>query len=162
MITARTCSVEETRDLASALADLCRPGDVLLLSGELGAGKTVFAQGLGRGLGVEEPVTSPTFTIVRDYAGRLPLHHIDVYRLDHLGEVFDLGIGELLDDGAVTMIEWGDVVVPAIPAEYLEVRLTYGTDEVERLLSLRPVGSSWSARSRALWEAVDPWAKAAE
>jgi tRNA threonylcarbamoyladenosine biosynthesis protein TsaE len=162
VITARTFSVDDTRDLASALADLCRAGDVVLLSGDMGAGKTVFAQGLGRGLGVDEPVTSPTFTIVRDYRGRLPVHHIDVYRLDHMAEVFDLGIGELLDDGAVTMIEWGDVVVSAIPAEYLEVRLSYGSDDSERLLVIRPVGTAWSARSRALWEAVDPWAKAAD
>jgi tRNA threonylcarbamoyladenosine biosynthesis protein TsaE len=162
VITARTFSVDDTRDLAATLADLCRAGDVVLLSGEMGVGKTVFAQGLGRGLGVEEQVTSPTFTIVRDYAGRLPLHHVDVYRLDHMGEVFDIGISELVDDGAVTMIEWGDVVVPAIPADYLEVMLTYGGDDSERVISLRTVGASWSARSRALWEAIDPWAKAAE
>ena len=162
MITARTFSVEETRDLAAALADLCGAGDVVLLSGELGAGKTVFAQGLGRGLGVEEPVTSPTFTLVRDYDGRLPLHHIDVYRLDHLGEVFDLGIGELLDDGAVTMIEWGDVVVPAIPANYLEVRLAYEGEEAGRLVEFRTVGPSWSARNRALADALGPWIKAAQ
>ena len=84
MITAVTKSADDTRDLAAAVATSARRGDVILLSGELGTGKTTFAQGFARGLGVTEPVVSPTFTLIRSYQGRLPLVHCDVYRLDHV------------------------------------------------------------------------------
>ena len=156
---AHTEGVAATRDLARALAELAAPGDVLLLTGELGAGKTAFAQGFGAGLGVEEQITSPTFTLARQYDdGRLPLHHIDVYRLDRLSEIQDVGIPELLDTGAVLLIEWGDAIEPAMPADYLEVRLTYGPDDDDRDLDLRCVGSRWSARQRILGETIAPWA----
>ena len=84
--TGATKSVDDTRELGAALADLARPGDVLILAGDLGTGKTAFAQGFARGLGVEEQVTSPTFILARSYEGRLRMHHLDVYRLDHLQE----------------------------------------------------------------------------
>jgi tRNA threonylcarbamoyladenosine biosynthesis protein TsaE len=157
MITARTTSADDTRALGAAVAELVRPGDLLLLAGDLGAGKTAFVQGFGRGLGVHELVTSPTFTIMRDYDARIPMHHVDVYRLDQLQEVHELGMSEFLDDGAVTLIEWGDVVVPILPADFLEVRLTFGNADDERHLALRPVGAGWNARSKALWKALDPW-----
>jgi tRNA threonylcarbamoyladenosine biosynthesis protein TsaE len=156
---ARTSSDEETRDLAAALAELARPGDLLLLAGDLGAGKTAFAQGFGRGLGVVEPITSPTFTLAREYEGkRLRLHHLDVYRMEDLGEVFDVGLPELLDDEAVVLVEWGDAIIPAVPADYLEVRLLLGEGDDERILELHAVGPSWSARERAVAAAVAPWA----
>jgi tRNA threonylcarbamoyladenosine biosynthesis protein TsaE len=157
VITAATSGVEATRDLATALADLARPPDVVLLTGDLGAGKTAFAQGFARGLGVDEQVTSPTFTLARSYEGRLRMHHLDVYRLDHLQEAVDLGLPEIVDDGGVTLIEWGDVVIPAIPADYLEVRLSYGDGDDDRTLELVTVGSRWAARTRALTEALAPW-----
>ena len=112
--------------LGAALADLARPGDVLVLAGDLGAGKTAPRPGLRQGLGVTEPVTSPTFILARSLRGRLRLHHLDVYRLDHLQEAEDLGLAELVDDRGVTLIEWGDVIAPTLPAEHLEVRLAYG------------------------------------
>ena len=156
---ARTEGVEATRDLARAMAELAAPGDVFLLTGELGAGKTAFAQGFGRGLGIEDQITSPTFTLARQYDdGRLPLHHIDVYRLDRLSEIQDVGIPELLDTGAVLLIEWGDAIEPVMPADYLEVRLTYGEGDDDRDLELRCVGSRWSARRRILGETIAPWA----
>ena len=124
VITARTTSVDDTRALAAELAPLTAPGDLILLAGDLGAGKTAFVQGLARGLGVVEQVTSPAFVLARPYAGRVPLLHLDVYRLDYLQELHDLGITELLDEGGVTVIEWGDVVAPALPADFLEVRIT--------------------------------------
>jgi tRNA threonylcarbamoyladenosine biosynthesis protein TsaE len=110
---------------------------------------------------VVEQVTSPAFVLARPYAGRMPLLHLDVYRLDHLQELHDLGITELLDEGGVTVIEWGDVVAPALPADFLEVRLTPGEDEDERLIAFRAVGPRWPARTAALRRTVAPWADGA-
>ena len=137
MIHARTTSAEETAALAATLADLAVSGDLILLSGDLGAGKTAFAKGFGAALGVTEPITSPTFTLVREYRGRMKLYHLDVYRLDQIEEALDLGLAELLDDDAVTLIEWGEPILPALPADYLEIRLELGDDDDERFL-LRP------------------------
>lgn len=162
-LVARTRSVEETRELAAAVARVAQPGDLVLLSGDLGAGKTAFVQGFGRGLGVTEPITSPTFTLAQQYEGRLTVHHLDVYRLDQLGEVADLGLAELLDDGGVVLIEWGDAILPVLPNDHLEVRLVYGDpgdgDDDRRIL-VRPVGPSWAARQVSLLEALAPWAVA--
>jgi tRNA threonylcarbamoyladenosine biosynthesis protein TsaE len=157
VIKAVTTSVDDTRDLAAEVAVLATPGDLILLSGDLGTGKTAFAQGFARGLGVEEPVTSPAFILVHTYEGRLPLVHLDVYRLDTMQELVDLGIAELLDDGAVTLIEWGDAVAPGLPADFLEVRLEAKDGPDDRLLSIRTVGPGWPARTRALKEAVAKW-----
>jgi tRNA threonylcarbamoyladenosine biosynthesis protein TsaE len=155
----RTSSVGETQRLAADVAALALPGDVLVLAGDLGAGKTAFTQGFGRGLGVTEPITSPTFTLAQQYEGRLTVHHLDVYRLDQLGEVADLGLPELLDDRGVVLIEWGDAILAVLPNEYLEVRLNFGAGDDERRILLRSVGSSWVRRQVALLEAVDPWAE---
>jgi tRNA threonylcarbamoyladenosine biosynthesis protein TsaE len=161
MTVARTSSVEATRDLGAALAELARAGDLLLLAGDLGAGKTAFAQGFGRGLGVTERITSPTFTLAREYQGaRLRLHHLDVYRFEAMSEVFDVGLPELLDDEGVVVVEWGDAIAPAVPADYLEVRITLGEGDDDRTLGLRPVGPSWSTRSRALATVCEPWTDA--
>jgi len=157
-ITAATSSISQTRELAAALAELARPGDLFLLVGDLGAGKTAFTQGFGAALGVQEPITSPTFTLARVYRGRLELNHLDVYRLAQLDEVLDLGLQELLDGDSVTVIEWGDAIAPALGADYLEVRLGYGADDDDRIVVLRPVGGRWAARTRALTRAVAPWA----
>ena len=160
MITAATKSVDDTRALAAEVAALARPGDLILLSGDLGTGKTAFAQGFARGLGVDEPVTSPAFILVRTYDGRLPMIHLDVYRLDHMQELVDLGIAELLDEGAVTLVEWGDAVTPALPADFLEVRLEMppGPADDDRVLSIRSVGASWPPRVHALQQALARWA----
>jgi tRNA threonylcarbamoyladenosine biosynthesis protein TsaE len=141
------------------VAELSRPGDLVLLSGELGAGKTAFTQGFGSALGITEPITSPTFTLAHQYSGRLVLHHLDVYRLDQLSEVTDLGLGELLDGGGVTVIEWGDVIAPALPADYLEVKLAYGDADDDRVITLDIVGGRTPARLRAMATAVSPWAQ---
>jgi tRNA threonylcarbamoyladenosine biosynthesis protein TsaE len=150
-LVARTGSVDQTRALAGAVAGLARPGDLLLLAGDLGAGKTAFAQGFG---------ASPTFTLAQQYQGRLRMHHLDVYRLEQMTEVLDLGLAELLDDGGVVLIEWGDAILPALPTDYLEVRLTFGEGDDDRRLVLRRVGPSWGARERTLAEAVGPFTEA--
>ncbi len=161
MIEARTKSVEETRALAAELAPLARPGDLIVLAGDLGTGKTAFVQGFARGLGVVEQVTSPAFVLVRSYEGRLPLTHLDVYRLDHLQELVDLGIAEMLDEGGVTVIEWGDVVTPVLPADFLEVRLGQGEAYDDRVVTIRSVGTSWPPRADGLRRALGRWAVAA-
>ena len=159
MIRLRTTSVEATRELAAALAELLRGGDLIVLAGDLGAGKTAFTQGLGRALGIHELITSPTFTLARQYEGRLRLHHLDVYRFDATAEVLDVGLAELLDDAdAVTVIEWGDAILPELPPNLLEVRLTLGEGDDDRDLALRMVGDGWAARRRALTTALKPWA----
>ena len=157
-IATRTSGAEATRRLAAAVAELARPGDVVLLAGDLGAGKTAFAQGFGAALGVGEPITSPTFTLVNRYEGRIPLHHLDVYRLDRLEEVSDLGLEEFLDEGGVVLIEWGDRITPVLPADFLEVRITLGDGDDDRVLEFSTVGARWAARQRALGAALAPWA----
>jgi tRNA threonylcarbamoyladenosine biosynthesis protein TsaE len=117
-VTVTTASAEATRALAARLAGAARPGDVVLLVGGLGAGKTTFAQGFARALGVEGPVTSPTFTLVRQYPCAVgpvgQLLHADVYRLDHLAEVEDLGLSQLVEEGGVALVEWGDAAAPVL------------------------------------------------
>ena len=157
MIIAFTPSATETKRLAAALAELARPCDVVLLEGDLGAGKTAFVQGFGAALGVVETITSPTFKLVSQYKGRLELNHLDVYRLEQLDEVLDLGLAEMLDEGGVTLIEWGDTIIPALAGDYLEVRLRIGEGDDDRVIEVIPVGARWSARKRALTTALAPW-----
>jgi tRNA threonylcarbamoyladenosine biosynthesis protein TsaE len=158
VISLRTASVEETRDLGSALAGVLVAGDLLLLVGDLGAGKTAFAQGLGAGLGVADPITSPTFTLASRYEGdHLVFHHLDVYRLEGLAEVGDLDLPELLEDEGIVAIEWGDAILPALPADHLEVRLVWEGVDDERSIALVPNGTRWRARTGALSQALRPW-----
>ena len=150
-MTMRTASVAETRALAAALAPLVRVGDCIVLAGEMGAGKTAFTQGLAAALGVDEAVTSPTFTLVHTYTtGRVRLHHVDVYRLDRTGEVEDLGLAELLDDGVV-VVEWGDAVRESLPADRLEIGIGLGARaDDERVVDVELVGRTWAAREPQL------------
>ena len=157
----RSAAASETQALATVLSDLCRAGDLIVLAGEMGAGKTAFAQGFARGLGIPDPVTSPTFTIVREYGGgRLALHHLDVYRLELLREVLDLGVSEMLDEDAVMLVEWGDAVLPALGDQYLEIRIMFGEGDDDRRLELSARGATWTARGRAVAEALAPWCEA--
>jgi len=159
LIEARTQGADQTRDLAAEIAALAKAGDIFLLAGEMGTGKTVWVQGFARGLGVVEQVTSPTFTLVHPYAGKqLSLLHADVYRLDRLSEVVDLGLIEQLDDRAVACIEWGNLAEAALPADFLEVRIDHGDGEEERTLTFRAVGGRWCGCLDALTAAVSPWA----
>jgi tRNA threonylcarbamoyladenosine biosynthesis protein TsaE len=157
VIRAATKSVDDTRALAAEIAALAAPGDLLVLAGDLGTGKTAFVQGFARGLGVDEPVTSPAFILVRTYEGRLPMNHLDVYRLEQMQELVDLGIAELLDEGGVTLVEWGDAVTPALPSDFLEVRLEAGAAADDRTVTVRSVGRSWPPRADALRLALAPW-----
>lgn len=159
-VQACTRSVDETRQLGEAVAGLARPGDVVVLAGDLGAGKTAFVQGFSRGLGIEDRVTSPTFTLVHVYdGGRLPVHHLDVYRLDQLSEALDLGLAEMLDGDGVVLVEWGDAITPVLPHHLLEVRVTFGEGDDDRRLAFRAVGSSWHGRLPQLELALGPWSE---
>jgi len=156
-VVATTASVDATRDLGHAVSSLARPGDVIVLAGDLGAGKTAFVQGFGRGLGVPDRITSPTFTLVHVYEGRLPVHHLDVYRLEQLSEALDLGLPEMLDEGGVVLVEWGDAILPVLPHDFLEVRLTFGVGDDDRHVSFRVVGPAWAPRTDALAGVLSPW-----
>ncbi|MBM3674669.1 MAG: tRNA (adenosine(37)-N6)-threonylcarbamoyltransferase complex ATPase subunit type 1 TsaE [Actinobacteria bacterium] len=151
----------ETRALGEAIGALAAPGDVIVLAGDLGAGKTVVAKGIAAGLGVTEPVVSPTFTIVREYEGRCPVRHLDVYRLDSLQELMEIGLDELIDDRGVTLVEWGDAVGALLPADRLEVRLEVlppeEADDETRVVTICGLGPRWLARSAALAAAVAPF-----
>ena len=140
-------SSEETRILGASLAPLLLPGDVLSLNGDLGAGKTCFVQGMASALGVAQRVTSPTFTLVHEYAGRFPVVHLDVYRLNYFQEVLDLGFEELLDPGAILVVEWGEAVGPLLPARFLEIELRrVEAEENHRSVSFRPRGPGWEVK----------------
>jgi tRNA threonylcarbamoyladenosine biosynthesis protein TsaE len=152
-----TRSSGATRELAAAIGALLGAGDVLVLAGDLGAGKTTFTQGLAASLGVTAPVTSPTFTLVHEYAGRIPIVHIDVYRLEHLQEVHDLGFDELVGGDAVAVVEWGDILGPLLPPDRLQLTFEYADDENTRLVSLAPHGVSWAGRADSLAGAIAPF-----
>jgi tRNA threonylcarbamoyladenosine biosynthesis protein TsaE len=149
----RLSTVDDTRDFGRRLADLLRPGDLVILSGPLGAGKTALAQGIGVGLGVAEPVTSPTFVIARvHHGGRVPLVHVDAYRLgavaDPRAEVDDLDLDASVDD-SVTLVEWGEGMVEQLADAHLEVRLERREDD-SREVALRSSGGDWADRVAAL------------
>lgn len=154
MVMIRTNSVDETERLARLVAQVLKPCDLIILKGDLGAGKTTFVRGLGDALNVDGPVTSPTFALVQTYDGKLPIHHLDVYRLTHLSEAYDLGLSELLDDDAVTIIEWGDRISAVLPQEYLEITLEIGEDSDARKITLRLSGRTWQQRSQKLNELI--------
>jgi tRNA threonylcarbamoyladenosine biosynthesis protein TsaE len=158
-----TRSPEESLTLGSALAPSLVPGDVVSLSGDLGAGKTVFVRGTANALGASGRVTSPTFTIVHHYSGRYPIVHIDVYRLTSFQEVMDLGFEELLDPEAVMLVEWGEAVAPLLPRHYLEIDIRRTTEDAvnERSFTFRPRGVEWERKLDAMRALAEPLLAAA-
>jgi tRNA threonylcarbamoyladenosine biosynthesis protein TsaE len=142
-------SPDATREIARRLGRLVRPGDLLSLRGDLGAGKTTFVQGLAQGMEVTELVTSPSFTLVHEHTGRARLFHLDLYRLVP-DELADIGIDEVIGAEAVVAVEWSERLPPSLSGEGLEVRLEYGEGETEREITLRANG----ARGRRLLEAL--------
>ncbi|MCJ7439167.1 MAG: tRNA (adenosine(37)-N6)-threonylcarbamoyltransferase complex ATPase subunit type 1 TsaE [Acidimicrobiia bacterium] len=172
-----THSAAETRTVGRTVGAVLEAGDVVLLAGELGAGKTQLAKGIADGLGVTEPVVSPTFTIAREYEGRVRMVHVDVYRLDRAQEVLDLGLDDAGDD-VVTVVEWGDVAGAYLPAERLEIRLEIRRENLpenrpenldgvagapddrsddrsddrpdDRVVTITATGPAWQARGDAL------------
>jgi len=159
-ITLRASTAADTRSIGRALAPLFRAGDAVVLTGELGAGKTTLVQGVAEGLGVDEAVTSPTFVLVKEYVGRLTIAHADVYRLERIQDVVDLGLDEVADGQALLLVEWGDAVEELLPEDRLRVELTgedpTGEDEARRIV-VEAVGPAWFDRVDALVAALSPW-----
>ncbi len=147
----------QTSLVAAAVARLVRPRDIIVLAGPMGAGKTAFARGFAAALGVgpEDDVTSPTFTLVHEYrSGRIPVHHADLYRLATLGEVADLGLRERADLGDVVIIEWGDVATDVLGG-HLRIDLEPdGDDDDMRVITVSVEGHSWDARWEKLRSAL--------
>ena len=138
----RSHSPEETRRIGVSLGRYVEAGDVLLLCGDLGAGKTCLTQGIANGLGIQGYVRSPTFVLVSIHHGRLPLYHIDIYRLDHVAEVLDLGLDEYLEGEGVSVIEWADKALEVFPRSCLVVTLDFESEK-ERLIRLEPRGEHY-------------------
>ncbi len=170
-------SLADTHSIAGVVARLARPGDVIVLSGDMGAGKTAFAQGFGRALGVDEPITSPTFTLVHSYeCGKLTLHHADLYRLERISEVADLALAELAEFNGIVLVEWGEVVEgafsdhlvvllepeldddPADPDEASDVDVEVWSFDGRRRIELAGVGPSWAARWARIAADCEPFA----
>jgi tRNA threonylcarbamoyladenosine biosynthesis protein TsaE len=152
LIELETETADDTRDVGEALATLLRPRDTIVLTGDLGAGKTTMVQGIGRGLGVDDHVASPTFTLVREYAGRLDVAHVDVYRLDRMQDVVDLALDELGGPERVLLVEWGDAIQDFLPEDRLRIELTTETgDRERRRILISPEGESWEIR----WERLE-------
>ncbi|HEX2089767.1 MAG TPA: tRNA (adenosine(37)-N6)-threonylcarbamoyltransferase complex ATPase subunit type 1 TsaE [Actinomycetota bacterium] len=152
-----TASPEESQAVGAAIAPALAAGDVISLTGDLGAGKTTFVQGVAPTLGVTDHVVSPTFTLVREYDGTLPVYHFDVYRLDNLQEVLDLGFEETLDLGGIVFIEWGDAIEALLPEAYLQIELTIPGEDSVRRLEITARGPAWARRWDRIVDAVAPW-----
>lgn len=179
MLELRVRSLVDTHAVATALAMLARAGDLIVLSGDMGAGKTAFAQGFGSALGVTEPITSPTFTLVHSYDlplnshgahGAHVLHHADLYRLERTTEVADLALEELADGDGIVLVEWGDVV-EALFGDHLDVHLELDDDHVDvdgadddgvgptaRRIEISAVGPSWASRWSRVIEVCEVFA----
>jgi tRNA threonylcarbamoyladenosine biosynthesis protein TsaE len=154
----RAGTADETRAVGEAIASLLVPGDVVALTGELGAGKTTFVQGAARALGVTSAVASPTFTLVREYRGRIPVAHVDVYRLSRLQDVVDLGLEEMIEEGDVLFVEWGDGVEGLLPESHLRVELTTAGPETEaRRIVVEGFGPEWATRWERLEHLIERW-----
>ncbi len=129
-----TSSPEETASLGERLGETLEPGAVVLLTGELGTGKTCFIQGVARGLGVASRATSPTFVLVNEYRGRLPVHHVDLYRVESRAEIEDIGVTDLFGDDGVTLVEWADKLGSLLPRDAIRVHIEgVGDDEPRRI-----------------------------
>lgn len=153
----RAATAEETRSIGGAISPLLSPGDAIALTGELGSGKTTFAQGLARGLGFEGHVVSPTFTLVREYRpARLPVIHADVYRLERVQDVLDLELEQAAEDG-VLLVEWGDAVEVLLPEGHLVVELAIDDPGDERTIVVRTEGRAWLPRWERLERQLEPW-----
>jgi tRNA threonylcarbamoyladenosine biosynthesis protein TsaE len=140
-------SIEKTQAFGVFLGEIAKPGDIITLEGELGAGKTALTQAIGRGLGVDPKIyiTSPTFSLLQEYQGRLVLYHMDLYRLAGEDDIENLGFTEYLYSNGLTIIEWPERLGSLMPAERLHIQLLI-TGETSRIAQLTPYGSQWQKK----------------
>lgn len=141
-----SASPEATRRIASKLALSLRPGDVILLRGDLGSGKTEFVKGLAEGLAASEPVTSPTFALMNVYEGSMTIYHFDLYRLESPEELEGIGFNEYMNEKGVAVVEWPDRFPSEMPDEYIRVDLRAGAGLSERQIFIEPVGRRYTGR----------------
>ena len=128
---------EDTAALGASIAEGLKPGAVIALTGDLGAGKTTLTKAVARALGVTETLTSPTFTIVQEYeSGRMPVYHFDVYRVHGEDDLFELGFDDYLHGSGVCLIEWADLIEDLLPEDAMRIRLEYGANEDERICTI--------------------------
>lgn len=139
---------DETMQFSEDLGKKLQPGDVITLEGDLGAGKTTFTKGLALGLGIKKNVSSPTFTIIKEYTGRLPLYHMDVYRLEDSYE--DLGFDEYFEGQGVSVIEWAHLIQEQLPEDLLQVKITLG-EENSRMITVIPKGNRYEILCKELF-----------
>jgi tRNA threonylcarbamoyladenosine biosynthesis protein TsaE len=157
LIVIETSSPEETGILGEKLGSFLRAGDMICLYGGLGAGKTRFAQGIALGMGIEGAVTSPTFTLINEYYGRLPLFHMDVYRLNSAMEMEDLGYEEYFYNGGVTLVEWAEKIIELIPEERLDITISRcPAREDSRQIAFSPRGERYRLLIKELMAVVRP------
>jgi tRNA threonylcarbamoyladenosine biosynthesis protein TsaE len=151
----QTRDAAETEAVGEVLGAQLRRGDLVVLTGDLGSGKTTFTKGIARGLGVTERVTSPTFTIVQEYDGRVPVAHVDVYRLERIQELHDFGFEELLE-GRVTVVEWGEAIALVLPRDRIDVCIAMDEPRGDdaRTVEIVAVGPAWRTRRAALDDAL--------
>lgn len=150
MLSAKSHSVEETGTIAGKIAAIVRPGDIVLLSGDLGAGKTVFVKSFARYLGVQEEITSPTFALLKEYeSGHLPVFHFDAYRLENIKAFEEMGFPEYLFGRGVSIIEWGDKIAGILKPDYLAITIEL-VDETTRAMVITAHGDAWKDRLKGI------------
>ncbi len=161
-LTLTTHSPEETQRLGRLLGEQAQPGDLFLFSGPLGVGKTTLIQGIAFGLGVKEYARSPTFVLVTQYRGRLPLYHMDLFRVDNPLEVLDLGLDEYLESGGVCVIEWAERAEELFPWECLWVHMEYGEGQADRRIRLEARGERYQGLVASLERPLGTYRKEAK
>lgn len=154
MMEIRTYNEKETESLGKKIGRLAWPGMIILLKGDLGTGKTVLTRGIARGLGIEEPITSPTYTLLHQYHGRLPLCHFDIYRLTDAEEMYDLGYEEFFYGQGVSVVEWPERMEDLGPDEYLEIKIEKNPEHEgdERIIRIFPVGEDYKKLAKDLMD----------
>lgn len=137
-------NLEETNEFGVKLGQLLKTGDILCLNGDLGAGKTTLTKSIGIGLGVQEYITSPTFALINQYNGRIPVYHFDVYRLENVNEIYDLGFDDYFYGKGVCIIEWADKIETMIPKDRIVIDIKNGNNIDERILKITGYGNRFN------------------
>ncbi len=139
----RLNGLEETKEFGIKLGQILEGGDIVCLNGDLGAGKTTLTKSIGLGLGVSDYITSPTFTLINEYRGRLPVYHFDVYRLENVDELYDLGFDEYFYGKGISIIEWAEKIEKLLPKERIVLNIEKGIDIDERRINITGYGNRY-------------------